>query len=135
MWSQTARRLFISSVFSVLFAASVSAQVAPRAPINGKPQTPPNNNGQGRNAAAERHPACQRILAECRNLGFIDGQWKKDNGLWKDCFDPVVKGGQATRDGKPISVPVSQSDIQACRGAAGQHLQNGRASQPKITHP
>ena len=81
------------------------------------------------------HEVAKVEFAECRNLGFIDGQWKKDNGLWKDCFDPVVKGGQATRDGKPISVPVSQSDIQACRGAAGQHMQNGRAPQPKITHP
>jgi hypothetical protein len=136
MWNRTTHRRFVSVAFSVLLAASVAAQVAPRVPINGKPQTPPTRTGQGRNAAAERHPACQRILAECRNLGFIDGQWKKDNGLWKDCFDPVVKGGQATRDGKPISVPVSQSDIQACRGAAaGPNVQNGRVPQPKATHP
>ena len=47
-------------------------------------------------------PACQSIIAECKSLGFIVGQAKEDNGLWKDCFGPVVKGGGTpTRDGKP----------------------------------
>jgi hypothetical protein len=69
-------------------------------------------------AAIENNPSCQRIIQECQKLGFIVGQWKKDNGLWKDCFDPVVKGGTPSRDGKPIQVPVSSSDIQACRAAA-----------------
>jgi hypothetical protein len=87
---------------------------------------PPSTGGANQqykaaqHAAAERNPACQRILSECKRLGFIQGQWKKDNGLWKDCFDPVVKGnGSATRDGRPISVPVSPSDVQACRAAGG----------------
>jgi len=70
-------------------------------------------------AAVQNNPSCQRIIAECKNLGFIVGQWKKDNGLWKDCFDPVVRGGTPTRDGKPITVPVSASDVQACRAAQG----------------
>jgi hypothetical protein len=53
-------------------------------------------------------------------LGYIQGQWKKDNGLWKDCFDPIVKGGGTpTRDGKPMNVPVSPSDVQACRATQG----------------
>lgn len=68
-------------------------------------------------ANVQRNPGCQRILAECQRLGFVYGQWKKDNGLYKDCFDPVVRGGTATRDGRPISVPVSSSDIQSCRAA------------------
>ena len=70
-------------------------------------------------SAAESNPACQRIVAECKKLGYIQGQWKKDNGLWKDCFDPVVKGGNPTRDGKPMNVPVSSSDVEACRTAQG----------------
>ena len=88
-------------------------------------QTVPPTSGKGaHHAAAEQNPACQRIIAECKNLGFIPGQWKKDNGLWKDCFDPVVKGnGGATRDGKPINVPVNPSDVQACRAAVGHHKQ------------
>jgi hypothetical protein len=74
------------------------------------------NPGQG-HGAAESNAGCQRIVAECRRLGFIQGQWKKDNGLWRDCFDPVVKGGQPTRDGHPVNVPVSESDVQSCRSA------------------
>lgn len=120
----TASRILVSGAFlaSVMIAANLTAQLAPRVPIGGgNPQKPANNRApQTHNPAMERHPACQRILAECRNLGFIEGQWQKDNGLWKDCFDPVVKGGTPTRDGKPINVPVNQSDIQACRGAGSQ---------------
>lgn len=68
-------------------------------------------------ALAKQTPTCQSIITECKNLGFIVGQWKTDNGLWRDCFTPVVKGGTATRDGKPITVPVNASNVQACRSA------------------
>lgn len=80
----------------------------------GGPGVPARPNSH---AAVESNPACQRIVSECRRLGFIQGQWRKDNGLWKDCFDPVVRGGTATRDGRPIQVPVDPSDVQACRAA------------------
>jgi len=64
-----------------------------------------------------RNPGCQKIVAECKKLGYIVGEWKQDNGLWKDCFDPVVKRGALTRDGKPMTVPVSPGDVQSCRAA------------------
>jgi hypothetical protein len=104
----------------VMIGADVTAQTgAIPSPRGIGQQTQPYKGGQV-HAAVERNPACQRIINECKNLGFIPGQWKKDNGLWKDCFDPVVKGnGGATRDGKPISVPVSSSDVQACRATEG----------------
>jgi hypothetical protein len=110
----TTSRILMSGTFLVaaMMGSDVTAQTAA-----------PNKGGQNR-AAAEQNPACQRIINECRNLGFIEGQWKKDNGLWKDCFDPVVKGGSSpTRDGAPVSVPVSSSDVQACRAALGHHKQ------------
>jgi len=84
------------------------------------------NNGQSgsgkQNQSGERHnPACERILDECKKMGFIQGQWKKDNGLWKDCFDPIVKGkGNTTQDGKPINIPVSQGEIESCRASEGK---------------
>src|SRR5579862_775842 len=96
----------------VMAGTKVAGQTVPPPHAN-----PPNHN----HSAIESNPACQKILAECKNLGFIQGQWKKDNGLWRDCFDPVVKGGTPTRDGKAISVPVSPSDVQACRAVAGHH--------------
>jgi hypothetical protein len=109
MW--TASRVLVSGTFFIaaLIVSDVSAQTVA-----------PNKSGQ--HAVAEQNPACQRIISECKNLGYIEGQWKKDNGLWKDCFDPVVKGGGSpTRDGEPITVPVSSSEVQACRAALSHH--------------
>jgi hypothetical protein len=111
---RTSTRILVSGTLfiSLLVGANLTAQTAP----------PPSAKGGHSHAAAEQNPSCQRILTECKNLGFIQGQWKKDNGLWKDCFDPIVKGnGAATRDGKSINVPVSSSDVQACRASAGHH--------------
>jgi hypothetical protein len=80
--------------------------------------TPPAGSGAAEIVKTASHtPACQPIIGECKTLGFIVGQANKDNGLWKDCFGPVVKGGNPTRDGKPINVPVNPGDVQACRAA------------------
>ena len=108
----------------VMMGWDVTAQTAAHPSTMGtSPQGQVSRTGQN-HAAAEGNPACQRILSECKRLGFIQGQYKQDNGLWKDCFDPVVKGGGTpTRDGKPISVPVSASDVQACRAAESHHKQ------------
>ncbi|HEX8813898.1 MAG TPA: hypothetical protein VF753_00205 [Terriglobales bacterium] len=107
--------------FALIMAVNLSAQTSTHTTMPG--QTGGTHPAQAR---AESNPACQKILAECKNLGFVDGQWKKDNGLWKDCFDPVVKGtGQPTRDGKPIRVPVSESEIQQCRTSVGSGHGNG----------
>jgi serine/threonine protein kinase len=67
--------------------------------------------------ALSQNPGCQKIIAGCKKLGYMAGEWKQDNGLWKDCFAPVVKGGFATRDGKPMIVPVRPGDVQLCRDA------------------
>jgi hypothetical protein len=113
---RTISRMLMSGTFlvSVMMGANVEAQKV------ALPSTPSTTTpaGPAAHTAATHNPACQRIISECQKLGFIQGQWKKDNGLWKDCFDPVVKGGGSpTRDGKPVSVPVSASDIQTCRAS------------------
>lgn len=115
MVRQTINRLLVSATFlgMMLTGGNLVAQSAVSASPNAMGQ-----RGAQTHANVQGNPGCQRILAECRNLGFVYGQWKKDNGLYKDCFDPVVRGGTATRDGKPISVPVSASDLQSCRAAA-----------------
>jgi hypothetical protein len=103
-----------------MVGANVTAQTIARPSTSGIAQQAQPRVGQNQ-AAAEHNPACQRIISECKRLGFIQGQWKKDNGLWKDCFDPIVRGnGSATRDGKPISVRVSSIDVQSGRAAGGQ---------------
>lgn len=125
MISWKSSRILLSAAFLgvAVMGMNVVAQTMAHPPTTSStsPQTQPSKGGQN-HSAAESNPACERIINECKKLGFIQGQWKKDNGLWKDCFDPVVKGGgSATRDGKPISVPVSSSDVQACRAAEGHH--------------
>ena len=119
MGKQTIIRILVLGTFfvSVMSGVNAAAQTTglPPTVVPGQ-QTQIHRGGQ--NGAAQHNPACQRIIGECQKLGFIQGQWKKDNGLWRDCFDPIVKGsGGATRDGKPISVPVSESDVQACRAS------------------
>jgi len=94
-----------------------AAQTVPN-PSTSSPTQARSPKAAQNHAAIQNNAACQRIIAECKNLGFIVGQWKKDNGLWKDCFDPVVRGGTPTRDGKSITVPVSASDVQACRAVS-----------------
>jgi hypothetical protein len=118
----TTSRILISGAFlvSVMIGVEVMAQTMAHPATSTIPQTQPSKSGPSH--ATQQNPACQRIINECKKLGFIQGEWKQDNGLWKDCFDPVVKGGgNATRDGKPISIPVSASDVQACRAAEGHH--------------
>jgi hypothetical protein len=103
-------RIFVSLLFVCLIVAVASAQTAVH---NGSP----NQAQAAKKAAAENNPACQQIVNECKKLGYIVGEWKKDNGLWKDCFDPVLRGQQPTRDGKSENVPVSAGTVQECRQA------------------
>jgi hypothetical protein len=123
MVSRTLCRISMSGMFlaSVLIGAGLAAQTAPTPSMPSTKVPGQTSKGGGNHSAIESNPSCQRILAECKKLGFIQGQYKKDNGLWKDCFDPVVKGGNPTRDGKPITVPVSSSDVQSCRAVAEHH--------------
>jgi hypothetical protein len=124
MGSRRTNRVLISGAFlvSVMIGMDVTAQTVAHPSASGASQQIQSARGGQNRSAVEQNPACQRIISECKKLGFIPGQWKKDNGLWRDCFDPVVKGGGSpTREGKPISVPVSASDVQACRAAEGHH--------------
>jgi hypothetical protein len=87
---------------------------------NGAINSPASSNTSSKQTQtiAKQTPQCVHIINECKKLGFIPGQYQKDNGLWKDCFDPVVYGkGHPTRDGSPITVPVSPADQQACHAA------------------
>jgi len=119
MARQTINRLLVSATLlgMMMLAGNLVAQPAAGTSGNGTGQQAENPRSAQRRATAENNPGCQRILSECKNLGFVDGQWKKDNGLWRDCFDPVLRGRTPTRDGKPINVPVSASAIGACRSA------------------
>jgi hypothetical protein len=119
MVRQTMNRLVSTTLLGMMMmCGNLVAQPAASGVPNGVGQTAQSQKAAQTRANLEGNPSCQRILAECKRLGFVYGQWKKDNGLYKDCFDPVVRGGTATRDGKPINVPVSPNEIQSCRAAA-----------------
>jgi len=103
---------FLLAASMLLGAHAVMAQ-APT-PANAKPHKGQSN---GEIATAKNSVPCQHIITECKKLGFVAGQYQEDNGLWKDCFNPVVKGGQPTRENQKINVPVNPQDVQACRAA------------------
>jgi hypothetical protein len=106
-------------------ALAAQPSFAQTSPATGTGTGGGHHNKQSQSKASQ-NPACQRILDECKKAGFIQGQWKKDNGLWKDCFDPIIKGtGNTTQDGKPIKLPVSQEEIDSCRASKAHHHKQG----------
>jgi hypothetical protein len=116
---------YLAAALMLFGAHSVLAQAASGT------GAPPKGGGAAEIAKTAMHtPTCQSIISECKSLGFIVGQAKEDNGLWKDCFGPVVKGGSPTRDGKPITVPANPSDVQACRAAVFGSAQPAGAPAP-----
>ena len=127
----TAMSMAIVSQSSFAQTATTASVGNKAANSTGRPasQSKGQSAGKAYEAKERRNPACERILSECKKVGFIEGQWKKDNGLWKDCFDPIVKGkGSTTRNGKPISVPINPSDVSACRGAEGHHEHGNKST-------
>lgn len=107
------------SAWMLLVARAALAQApvaaAAAAPQAGGAQHTQHANGEV--SIARRTLPCEHIITECKKLGYVVGQYKKDNGLWIDCFNPVIKGGRPTRDGAPVTVPVNPGDVQACRAA------------------
>jgi hypothetical protein len=93
----------------VLFGTIAVAQTAPS----------PNAKAADNRAYVQDNASCQKIVSECKSLGYVVGAYKQDNGLWRDCFDPILHGQTPTRKGKPMKVAVSPSEVQECR-AAGQ---------------
>lgn len=72
---RTISRILISGTFlaSVMIGANVAAQTAVHPISSGIGQTQTSRTAQN-HAAVEQNPACQRIINECKNLGFIVGQ-------------------------------------------------------------
>jgi hypothetical protein len=58
---------------------------------------------------------CNQIAAACKSAGFIQGDWKKGDGLWRDCVDPIVQG-QTTVTGATKPLPsVDPAVVAACK--------------------
>jgi len=88
--------LKFASVVSLALATSALAQ-APAAKSN-EPPGP-----------------CKEIANACRNAGFIKGDWKKGDGLWRDCVDPIMQGKTSAPGGTKPLPAVNASLVSACK--------------------
>jgi len=58
---------------------------------------------------------CKQVEQACKNAGFIQGDWKKGDGLWRDCVDPIMQG-QASVPGATKPLPaVNANAIAECK--------------------
>ena len=58
---------------------------------------------------------CKEIANACRNAGFIKGDWKKGDGLWRDCVDPIMQGKSSAPGGTKPLPTVNASLVSACK--------------------
>ena len=64
---------------------------------------------------------CKQIAEACRQAGFIKGDWKKGDGLWRDCVNPIVQG--------KTSVPGATKPLPA---VDGKLVADCKAKHPKF---
>ena len=65
---------------------------------------------------------CKQVEQACKNAGFIPGDWKKGDGLWRDCVDPIMQG-QTSVPG--ATKPLPSVDAKAVADCKAQHPKFG----------
>jgi len=58
---------------------------------------------------------CNQIAAACSKAGFIKGDWKKGDGLWRDCVDPIMQGKTNVSGGTKPLPSVDANLISQCK--------------------
>jgi hypothetical protein len=58
---------------------------------------------------------CKQIAQACKDAGFIKGDWKKGDGLWRDCVDPIMQGQTNVPGGTKPLPKVDASLVSACK--------------------
>ncbi len=77
----------------------------------------------------QKNPSCKNILNACESMGFVAGGFKEGNGLWKNCFHPLINNKPVTQKGQPVVVNVDANDIASCKNAAPKEkLKNDQKS-------
>jgi len=96
------------AVTAALFTfASATPAFADQPPAN--PAKPASSTGQ------KPQGACETIEAACRGAGFVEGDYQKGYGLWKDCIDPIMQGAkQPAKAIKPLP-SVQPATVAACK--------------------
>ena len=68
-------------------------------------------------AAQARPAACDDIIQACEQAGFVLGQWKVGNGLWRDCIDAIEQGVTNPPGAKRGLPKIGSATVAACRQA------------------
>jgi len=72
--------------------------------------------GQGAQRQGSQDPGpCQQIVADCKNAGFVQGDWKEGNGLWKDCVGPIMQGTTQPQNASKPLPQVSPQIVEECK--------------------
>ena len=58
---------------------------------------------------------CNQIAAACKSAGFIQGDWKKGDGLWRDCVDPIIQGQTSVKGATKPLPSVDPTVVAACK--------------------
>ncbi len=82
-------------------------------------------------AHEKMNPACKQIADSCKAAGFVKGDWKKGDGLWRDCVDPIVQG-QTSVPGATKPLPTVDAKVVADCKASNPKFGEGKVgSEPK----
>ena len=64
---------------------------------------------------AQAPAPCKQIAEACKTAGFVKGDWKNGDGLWRDCVDPIVQGQTTVPGGTKPLPTVDQTVVAACK--------------------
>jgi hypothetical protein len=58
---------------------------------------------------------CKQVAQACQQAGFIKGDWKKGDGLWRDCVDPLMQGKTSAPGATKPLPAVDPNLVAACK--------------------
>jgi hypothetical protein len=80
--------------------------------------------------AAEEAPGpCKQVADACKAAGFKPGDWKKGDGLWADCVDPIMQG-QTSAPGATKPLPTVDPNVVAQCKAKHPKYGSGKVGSP-----
>jgi hypothetical protein len=91
----------VRSFLTVVSVASIAFVNVAFAQSTTKPSQPPG--------------PCQKVADACKSAGFVKGDWKKGDGLWRDCVDPIMQGQTTVPGGTKPLPAVDAGLVSACK--------------------
>lgn len=77
---------------------------------------------QGKKGERGAPGPCKDLEQACKSAGFAPGDWKKGDGLWRDCVNPIMQG-QTNVPG--ATKPLPTVDAKAVADCKAQHPKFG----------